>query len=237
MKYFGVAEFSCLPVNDSCARACWHYIATGEIQDEDWYRGLNQTECDQNINEYVEDHRQQEYTENVVQTPHEEEGGDIDMVPAASDDISDTTFDDKIIQEYLDYQEKLNSKMFSRLNDKVTRKAFLKLKNFFKSLANSNDDTRNRKIFDICSDGKKKIGNTIRVQPTSIARRKNKNRGRGVSSYGRRVKDSALLTQLSVDENSEQVYHAPAHRNTRSNRITHDLQRAVNEQRQNAKKH
>ena len=75
------------------------------------------------------------------------------------------------------------------------------------------------------------------MQPTSIARRKNKNRGRGVSSYGRRVKDSALLTQLSVDENSEQVYHAPAHRNTRSNRITHDLQRAVNEQRQNAKKH
>ena len=75
--------------------------------------------------------------------------------------------------------------MFSRLNDKVTRKAFLKLKNFFKSLANSNDDTRNRKIFDICSDGKKKIGNTIRVQPTSIARRKNKNRGRGVNFFSK----------------------------------------------------
>ena len=62
-----------------------------------------------------------------VETPHEEEEeGDIEMVPAASDDISDTTLDDKIVQEYLDYQEKFNSKVFSKLNDKVSRKAFLK---------------------------------------------------------------------------------------------------------------
>ena len=95
----------------------------------------------------------------------------------------------------------------------------------------------NRKIFDICSESKKKIGNTIRVQPTSISRRKNKNRGRGASSCGRRVQNTALRTQLDVEEDGERIYHAPHHKNSRSNTVVHDLQRAVNENRSNAKKH
>ena len=95
----------------------------------------------------------------------------------------------------------------------------------------------NRKIFDICSESKKKIGNTIRVQPTSISRHKNKNRGCGASSYGRRAQNTALWTKLDVEEDGERIYHAPHHKNSRSNTVVHDLQRAVNENRSNAKKH
>ena len=36
-----MAEFSALPLNDGNARALWHYIATGSVLDEAWYRDLN----------------------------------------------------------------------------------------------------------------------------------------------------------------------------------------------------
>ena len=231
MKFFGVAEFSCLPVNDSRARALWHYLATGEVQDDDWYRGLTQTEKDQNIHEYIEEHRQQEYTENVVQNTPEVVTQYVEPAPEASDDINDIPMEEEK-EEYLTELQKLNTKLFTG-----SRKVFLKFKKFIKNLGNSNDETRNRKIFDIGSEGKRKIGNTIRVQPRSIARRKYKVRGHGLGSYGRRVQDTALIRQLCVSENSEQQYQAPEHRTSKSNRVTHDLRKAVNEHRPNAKKH
>ena len=74
--------------------------------------------------------------------------------------------------------------------------------------------------------------NRIPVQSTSLSRRKNKNRGKGVSSYGRRVKDTAL----NVND-SDSVYVAAPSRSQRSNRLAHDLQQSVIENRPNAKKH
>ena len=156
MKFFGVAEFSCLPVNDSRARALWHYLATGEAQDDDWYRGLTQTEKDQNIHEYIEEHRQQEYTENVVQNTPEVVTQYVEPAPEASDDINDIPMEEEK-EEYLTELQKLKTKLFTG-----SRKVFLKFKKFIKNLGNSNDETRNRKIFDIGSEGKRKIGNTIR---------------------------------------------------------------------------
>ena len=202
MKFFGVAEFSCLPVNDSRARAMWHYIANGVIEDESWYRALNQTNADQNIHDYIEERRQQENTENVINTPIdniEVDSNNIEMnsVDESSDQPEDNT--DKI-QNLLENTQKLNDKMISKLSDIVSKKALIKFSKFIKGLYNASDETRNRKIFDICSESKKKIGNTIRVQPTSISRHKNKNRGRGASSCGRRVQNTALRTQLDVEE-------------------------------------
>ena len=66
----------------------------------------------------------------------------------------------------------------------------------------------------------------------SISQRKNKNRGKSVSSYGRRVKDTAL----NVNDN-DSVYVAAPSRSQRSNRLAHDLQQSVIENRPNAKKH
>ena len=74
--------------------------------------------------------------------------------------------------------------------------------------------------------------NRIPVQSTSLSRRKNKNRGKGVSTYGRRVKD----TTLNVTE-SDSVYVPAPSKRQRSNRLAHDLQQAVLENRPNAKKH
>ena len=87
-------------------------------------------------------------------------------------------------------------------------------------------------MYGICQTAKKKIGNRIPFQTTSISRRKNRNRGNGVSSYGRRVKDTAL----NVNDNNG-VYVAKPSRRQRSNRLAHDLQQSVIENRPNAKKH
>ena len=60
-----------------------------------------------------------------------------------------------------------------------------------------------------------------------------KNRGKGVSSYGKRVQDTAL----NVSDNSENVFVSGPGRRQRSNRLAHDLQQSVLQNRPNAKKH
>ena len=53
---------------------------------------------------------------------------------------------------------------------------------------------------------KTKRGKYIAVQPTALARRNYKHRGRMVSSYGRRVKDTGKRAQMICDDTSDTVY-------------------------------
>ena len=64
-----------------------------------------------------------------------------------------------------------------------------------------------------------------------------KNRGRVVSGYGRRHKDTALTSQLVVLEDQDNVYPSLNPQTRRSNRMAHDLSNAVSLNVSNARKH
>ena len=94
-----------------------------------------------------------------------------------------------------------------------------------------------RKIHDLFSNSKNKIGNRIPVQTPSIARRKNKERGRSVSTYGRRVQNTLRLQPIAENQSDNVYFAPPTSKRQKSNRLAHNLQLAVIENRPNAKKH
>ena len=55
--HFGIAEFSVLPTADNKARAMYHYIATGVILQDSFYRDLDNPTSSPNISQYVEQRR------------------------------------------------------------------------------------------------------------------------------------------------------------------------------------
>ena len=75
------------------------------------------------------------------------------------------------------------------------------------------------------------------MQPTAVSRRKFKHRGRGAASYGRRVKDTALKSTMVVTDEDETILHSLPKQKHRSNKLVHSLKSAVDNNRQNAKKH
>ena len=84
-------------------------------------------------------------------------------------------------------------------------------------------------------NGRKK-GRLIPIQTTAKSRRLNKNRGRYVSSAGRRRKDQKKTLQLIVSESGEILRHAlPNQRKKKAQ--GHSLSNAVNTNRMVAKKH
>ena len=227
-----MAEFSCLPESDGLARASWHYIATGSHENAEWYRQHDQPNNVPNVDEYVEAHRQNVDLPNVTSNPIQ------NTDPVATDVVMESDENEK--EDRGPYKEKfaadlllLQQNLFEDIEDENNFKGFKKLSKYIESLARDNSQTRLRKIYNICQTAKKKIGSRIPVQTTSISRRKNKNRGKGVSSYGKRVQDTAL----NVTENSENVFVSGPSRRQRSNRLAHDLQQSVLQNRPNAKKH
>ena len=238
-----MAEFSALPFNDGNARALWHYIATGSVLDEAWYRDLDRPDdTSNNISEYITSHRTQVNTDYIPDEisnfqPEEDHHDDVDMNSEISEDVEED-ITEQVISEYQEQNKKFNAFMFENLHDKGMMKALLKLTKFMeKQSKKKNIQTLKRKLFDLCHESKKKIGNHIPVQNTSIGRRRHKNRGRVVSGYGRRHKDTALTPQLVVLEDQDNVYPSLNPQTRRSNRIAHDLSTAVSRNVSNARKH
>ena len=62
-------------------------------------------------------------------------------------------------------------------------------------------------------------------------------RGRGSASYGRRVKDSALKSQMVLVEDDDVIVHSLPQQKPRPNKMAHSLKEAVQKNRQNARKH
>ena len=77
----------------------------------------------------------------------------------------------------------------------------------------------------------KRLTRIIQVQSTAIARHKAKIRGR--STFGPRVKDCALRSQLIVDGD----YYGLPPQKVKSNKLVHSLTKAINENCGNARKH
>lgn len=229
-KYHHIAEFSCLPESDGLARASWHYIANGRHENPEWYRQHDQPDTVPNVDEYVEAHRNQVDLPNVTSASEE-------LTNTGSSDVNMET--DEVEHEDREPVKAkiartlplLQDKLFEDMKDDNKFKGIKKFAKFLEELERDNSQTRLRKIYNIFQTAKKKIGNRIPVQTTAPSRRKYKNVGAGVSSYGKRVKDTALRV------NSDSVYVAAPSRRQRSNRLAHDLQQSVIENRPNAKKH
>ena len=75
------------------------------------------------------------------------------------------------------------------------------------------------------------------MQNTSISRRQYKSRGRVISGYGRKAKNSRLRSQMLVTDNDESTYPALNTQKKRTNRMVHDLSTAVAQNVNNSKKH
>ena len=247
-KYFNVAELSALPFNDSNARALWHYIGSGTVLDDAWYRELNKPNdiSTNNISEYINSHREQvntEYIPDEITNFHSNDHDESDMISDDHDDvdISDDHEEELRQQAIRDYHEthvKFSAYMIENLNDPGMLKAFKKFTKFMeKETKRKNKETLKRKLFDLCHESKKKIGNNIPVQNTSISRRQYKSRGRVISGYGRKAKNSRLRSQMLVTDNDESTYPALNTPQKRSNRRLHDLSTAVAQNVNNSKKH
>ena len=96
-----------------------------------------------------------------------------------------------------------------------------------------------RKLYDFGIENKRKNNPVMHVQPTSITRRRNKQKGRSVSRYGRRHKDTVRRTQVFEDENQGEdlVLHSIPGRIQRNRGVPHNMQEIVERNRRAAKKH
>ena len=86
---------------------------------------------------------------------------------------------------------------------------------------------------------KRKIGRNINVQPTAMARRIFRSRGKGAARTGRRIQDQESgKRQIVLDENDdENVYFSLPKQKKRKTRQKHSLKNSVDENRPNPKKH
>ena len=86
---------------------------------------------------------------------------------------------------------------------------------------------------------KRKIWRNINVQPTAIARRRFRSKGKGAARTGRRLEDQELgKRQIVLDENDdENVYFSLPKQKKRRKQQKHSLKDSVNENRPNPKKH
>ena len=106
-------------------------------------------------------------------------------------------------------------------------------------MTSSNCETLKRHLYGFGKNLKeKKNSHVIPCQPTAISRRKYKHRGRSVASYGRRVKDTAMRSQIVVTDDDDGImYHSLPKQKPRSNKLVHSLKDSIEKNRQNAKYH
>ena len=235
-KFHGVAEFTHLPYMDPFVRAAYHYIATGETLDGSWYRELDAPASNPDVAHFVQEHREQHASNSVT---FDEAGPSTTVIDDNAEDNSLNNEEediDTMIAEYKENYSKFESKLFSNLQKREFFKCFKKFTKAIGRLSKSNDETFQRKLFNFSQhESKTKKGKYIAVQPTAIARRKYKHRGRMAASYGRRVKDTALKAQLICD--NDNVYFSLPNQKPRSNRLAHSLKASIDSNRPNAKKH
>ena len=84
----------------------------------------------------------------------------------------------------------------------------------------------------------RKIGRNINVQPTAIARRRFRSKGKGAARTGRRLEDQESgKRQIVLDENDNENVYFSLPKQKRRKQQKHSLKDSVNENRPNPKKH
>ena len=228
-----------MPV-DPKSRAVYQWLATGSLQPNEFFRDLSEPDSQPDCVSYVENKKQQVNTDSIAFSEADE------IVPAANTsalddpmsnepDLEDDVDVEQEKEKYKEKYQKFEKTLFSNLKHKDFLKCFRQLGETFDSLSRSKYGTFTRKLYSFSHKESYKKGRRIPVQSTAIARRKAKIRGR--STYGTRVKDCALRSQLIVDGTSEDVVYSLPPQKPRSNKVAHSLAKAVNENRGSARKH
>ena len=232
-----------MPTTDVNARALYHYIATGIVLKHTFYRNLNDPTSAPDVSQYVDQRRIDEHHDVTV---FEQDGGalnaeehndsaDVDNVQHIEEIDVDGIWDD-----YKSTYEAFEEKLRDHSTDIAFAKCLQKYTKMLRNMTSSNCETLKRHLYGFGKSLKKrKNSHVIPCQPTAISRRKYKHRGRSVATYGRRVKDTALMSQMLVtdDDNDGNVYHSLPKQKHRSNKLAHSLKNSVDSNRQNAKKH
>ena len=240
--HFGVSEFSVLPINDPNMRAMYHFLSTGYLQPDEWYRELTQPESEIDVASFVDTHKENVNTNTDLNEIDEnipaQETSAIDNPVSETSNVTDSEEIENLIHEYKENSKKFDDRLFDDLkNNKDFKKCFKKLTKTLGKLSRSNSETLKSRIYNFCQTESFKKGDTIRVQNTSIARRKTKSRGSGLATYGRRVQDTALRSQLVCDGDRDNVYFSLPKQKGKSNKMVHSLQKAIDENRGHARKH
>ena len=263
MKHYNCAEMSVLPVNDSSSRSIYHYIAYGITLPAEWYRPLKKPDETENINKYLQERQaetsdvtdQQEDNEAVDnedadnEVDHDEEDAeedDYEEDAEAENETSQQEFND-LWALFQNAQRKFEQKLRMNLESKDFTKCFRKfVKNIDQVTSTQNPERFKRKLFEFGQDlgtvgknggRKRKTSSQIPVQATAKARRVQSQAGKSSAKYGRKHKQHTQQTQLQVYSDDEIVYHSFPSQNTRKRRRHHSLSSAVEENRQNPKKH
>ena len=95
-----------------------------------------------------------------------------------------------------------------------------------------------KKLFDFGHENKRKNNPVMHVQPTSLTRRKNKQRGRTAARFGRRHKDTVRRSEVFTGEGDNPLLlHSIPGRIQRNRGVPHNMQEIVASNRAVAKKH
>ena len=233
--HFGEAEFNVVPTQDPSSRRLWNYIATGQCLPESWFRNFRDsqaplpsqsneethaTDLDANVENDDEDmmNDDQDTAERGNDIVSEDDSavlGDNVQIEAPESDPDHEANDweqdvedfrstvEKVIDAVKEGYEKKDTniikgfKFFSKsLKRSVTNKQVL-VQNMF-SYGSETDD--------VVKGKRKKRGIHINVQPTALTRRRYKEKGKGQSTKGRRlreVEEHAAGAQLNVTDESE----------------------------------
>ena len=186
-EYFNIAELCVVPDMDARSRGLYHYLATGTVVEDAFYRDLDTPDENINVAEFVNS-RSQQHPQPPIDAPEV-----VDYIPevdtANSDlDISHDNSDDgeMMLREYDDVVAEVRGTLSTNSSNKSLRKS----SNYFvKQLRKSvRGNIQNlmqafysfgRQVSAASKSGRKRNSKLIPVQPTSINRRVAKHRGRG----------------------------------------------------------
>ena len=121
-------------------------------------------------------------------------------------------------------------------NKESFKKAVLSFGKKFAKLNRANDNTKVRAYYDF-GDSRSKNSNEIKVGTQHRSRRANKNRGLGVSQYGRSPLKRRNQMLLTEDEDDAVFVSAPSAAKPAKKARKHSLKQAKEDNRPSAKKH
>ena len=240
-KYNNCAEFNVIPETDGKMRALYHYIGLGTWQDAAWYRSLKNPNMLEDIEAFINEHRQNHHE---VPNDQEEASNILELEESCTLEeeniMEEQNEDDSVIGDQLaDACDMIQNMVSANIGDERVRKA---TRHFVKKILNAKKlETMINLLHGIGNEvaapkksGKKrKAAKLIPVQTTAKARRLNPSSGRGISTKGRRVKD--LPKSVKVTETG--ILHSLPRQKAKPIKQKHSLITAVIANRSSAKNH
>ena len=218
-------------------RALYHYIGLGTWQDAAWYRSLKDPNTIEDIEGFINEHRQYHPVGPEVSNIVELE----DISTLEEENITEEENEDysNITDQLADACTLIQNMVSDNIDDERVRKG---TKHFVKKVLNAKKletmigllhGIGNEVAAPKKSGKKRKAAKLIPVQTTAKARRLNPSRGRGTSTKGRRVKD--LPKSVKVTESG--AFRSLPQQKPKPLKQAHSLIKAVRSNKSSAKNH